>query len=183
MQKYLTLFTLLLLLLFSCNNDDAQKNPNDEFFNNLKGHYSLKEMYSEIPVDLNFDNITNADLLSEIDCIIAFPPELYKASVEYYAPSGKKVFTFETANQDIQNEDNIQSKCFYPASLSYSFDRSGPDNQIIITNRNTEREADYGILTNVTLQDDTFDFILKKEYYTSQGWQEVNTHLLYEKDN
>jgi hypothetical protein len=52
-----------LLFLFSCKRDEEK--PNDIYL--LHGRYTLKTLTSDIPLDLDHDGVSSADILQELD--------------------------------------------------------------------------------------------------------------------
>ncbi|KGO81489.1 hypothetical protein Q763_07525 [Flavobacterium beibuense F44-8] len=178
MKKLISL--LAIVSLFSCSNDDAPQ-ENHEFLNSLVSKYKLVSVDTDVPIDLNGDNIPQTDLMLEADCFLFGSFALYMGEFVYKPSSGYKEFGLHVpcVYYDLANES--YTTCLVGLSLFCFYEVNEETKEIIITGRNEEREAEFGSVTEVYWEDSLIHFIVNKELYTTNGWQEVNIHMVYQK--
>lgn len=184
MNKFLYL-SIILLLLFSCDKNDDGRAVSNEYLFYMEGRYVLKEMYSEEPLDLNFDNIYNTDLFEEMDCQVVYPLQLYDASVEYHESSDRLEIIFDVSNSQVYSESEPYQQCFVNQSLYYSkilVDESTGDVSVI-TSGTPEREEEFGYLTGGHYNERKLHLNVDKILFTSEGWQTIPIHIVYEWNN
>ncbi len=151
----------------------------------MRGRYVLKQVYSDIPLDLNFDNIYNTDLFEEMDCQVIYPLQLHHASLQYHISSDKLEIMFEVSNSQVYSESPPYQQCFVNQSLYYSkilIDES-TGNIDVITSGTPEREVEYGYLTGGYYNERRLLLDVDKILFTSEGWQTIPIHLVYEWNN
>jgi hypothetical protein len=173
-------------LLFACNKgDDPVIFDNSEhlLLDQMKGRYNLEQLYTDVPLDLNFDGEYNTDLYLEIDCVTMFPLALTNATVQYYASSGFRDMGLEVPDSYVYSDVEPYSQCFSQVSYVYEFDVNVETKELEITWRFEEPEIESGPLTAARWQDDKLYFEFDKIYFTSEGWQTVKLYVVYVKNN
>ena len=177
--------SIILVLLFGCEKSDDESHRANEFLLHMEGRYVLKEMYSEEPLDLNFDDVYNTDMFEEMDCQVVYPLELYDASVEYHVSSNRLELMFEVSNSQVYSESEPYQQCFFNQSLYYSkiLVDEGTDDINVITSGTPEREEEYGYLTGGQYNERKLHLNVDKILFTSEGWQTVPIHIIYEWNN
>ena len=180
-MKKIHLYIAICLMLIGCGDDDTARNGN-EFLNQITGVYYLTEVQSDVAVDLNLDGVPQTDLLTEIDCFSGYPPEAFRGDIIFKPESGGyKSLNFRIIEHSRFLGDIPEDTCFNEVSLVYEYTVNEETKEVIITWRDGEREAEYGTLVDVKWMDNKVHYTVNKRYYTSEGWQNVNIHLTYDK--
>nr|WP_299340797.1 hypothetical protein [Allomuricauda sp.] len=67
--SFFFLLTFSTLLFFGCSDDDGEPNDEPEINLSVVGVYDLVEANVNIAQDLNMDNTTSTNLVTELDCL------------------------------------------------------------------------------------------------------------------
>lgn len=176
------ILALATLALFSCNKDDDPVivyDPAAEMYEKMKGWYELTEMYTETPVDVNYDGIPATNMIEEIDCLTGTQFVSYKTRIDTH--NNFKEMRVDLAHTEYEPNTQIPTECFYTIDSSYDFIIDPVTGELDITWSFEEREADHGPLTYAKWEDNVLRLEYDKRFYTSEGWQTVKMHLTYVK--
>lgn len=148
MKLYFFKFILIVLLITSCKKDDAV------FVHPNLGDYKLKSLTSNIPLDLNFDNIQSTDFKQELSMYIGSfrAPSVDMQLVESYYNSDEWYFHLGGIPKDSYH-DHLELLDF---RLRY-----GDYSKIIILNDNVISHIDH-VYSDLFVADSTW--LLENKY-------------------
>ncbi len=177
MKEIILIFVILTLI--SCNKDDASSRETNEFLDSLISRYELQAIYTDVPLDLNNDGISQTDLWAEADCFVFDTFGVYMAEFTYNELYDYRTFWIELPSSHYVLETESYESCLVNESISYEYDVNEDTKEVIVTYRDEEREALHGVLTDIKWEDDVLYVTYSKDLYTSDGWQHVNLSMEY----
>ena len=175
---------LLILLatfsLISCSNDNPQETH--EFRDSLIGYYKLQSVYSDEAIDLNGDGIAQNNLMIEAECQNSFF-EYFYGEFTYNSSANKSEFSIDVPYSYYSVFLESQTTCIEKTGLfnNVTINEQTQEITIIEADRYEEWEAENGSITHIMWENGLIHFIVIKELYTTEGWQQVNIHLIYNK--
>ncbi len=172
---------LLLVLTISCSKDDDKEYKVDSFYESMVGRYRLTKMYTDVPIDVNFDGASQTNMLQEIDCHLSIPFGLYYATFEYQYSYGERLdLAFNVANSQTYSEEIPMQQCFLNDQLMYIGILINKTSGEIIINERSINESEYGTLTYGRYENHKFYLDVDKIIFTSEGWQTIPMYFEYE---
>lgn len=177
------LYMLLAIVILSCQKEDDLSTPKveeNELLKKMAGKYYLVKMYTDVPVDLNFDGVYQTNMFVEIDCLHHTVLEWLTSDMVYSASRDHKAMGIYLANSNVYSDTPPLNQCFSQNALVYQIDVDRHTGEFTITGRDEDREAEYGRLTAVSWADDILYAEFSMPIFTSEGWQTVNMFVEYE---
>jgi len=180
MKNFIVMLSALALI--SCNDDPPATiniTSKHQPAYGIEGRYKLIEMYTETPVDVNYDGVPTTNMLEEIDCLTGSSLETFRAVIEITDHNNSIVI--DHANSKVTPNDDTPPDCFHTLRLPYDFDFNFETHEFEITSRFEERETECGYLISAKVIDDMVITEYDKIFFTSEGWQTVRMHMKHQK--
>lgn len=169
-----------LVVCMSCSSD--KPDDTNHYLQEMTGRYWLSEIYTEEPVDINYDGAANTDMKIEMDCR-AWPFGIFMAQILDISKTYKQL----SYNTPVINnpEPYPVQQCFGMGSMFYSLDVNKDNGTITILNKDLVDEPtilERGSLELVRFSNDTLHLEFNRRLMTRPGFKNFRLHLIYVKD-
>jgi hypothetical protein len=174
--------SLAISVLFICIACSCKKqNIEDHLKQDYHGKYSIVSAISDKQLDVNFDGISNNDLLKEIDYLdrsyleLIFPDDSKRYIYSQFWPNQYFLSETKPAEYDPKIQVNYANQATV-ASFAFNSDKS----QLILSMDYLDTLFPLPKIVEV-LSDGTVKVRVDKSIYTKSGWQEVSIAVIYKR--